>query len=622
VGNYLHVHYFVSGNTKWDFRDWIGGVRYVVARQGGDVHMTRRELLKYCTVAGGAILVSTKGPLPRVFADTPQSPPTTPFMDPLPVPASPLAVPAFALDADAAADVDRTQGATNYTYYNISVVDRSVHFHKQLPATPIWGYVDGNPKAIPGDFAPGPTFRGTAGSGIAVRYTNLLKVDETGFGLPQLTTHLHGAHLPSRSDGFPAQAKGTFDPVFYPGTKLGVAHHYDYTYPFLDPGFKSTPQADITERPSLLWYHDHILDFTGPNVYRGLSGLFPVFDNLDTGDETTGLRLPSGDCDIPMVIQDRMFAQDGSLVFDPLNHDGFLGDKFAVNGKIQPYVEITSRRYRLRFLNGSNARFYQLFLTDASGKSIPFTIIASEGGLLSRPVQSSEVGNSLLMSPALRFEIVVDFSGFKKGDKLYLENRLSQDDGRGPNGTFEQPELLSTGVRLVEFRVMGPPPPDTSDNSMSLDTLQLRPFNKISDDEVRQVKTIRQFEFDRSHGSWTINGQLVDLNQVMAASRLNDPEIWQLKNGSGGWWHPIHIHSEFSRVLSRNGQRPSPYILERDGIARKDTVILGPNSEVAIYIKFRDYAGPWVFHCHNIEHEDMAMMARFDVVTQPGDIFI
>jgi FtsP/CotA-like multicopper oxidase with cupredoxin domain len=577
--------------------------------------MTRRELLKYCTMASGAVLVSSKGPLTRAFASAPQSPRTTPFLDALPVPAPPIAVPAFILDAEAAADVARTGGAANYTYYNMSVVDRLVHFHQQLPATPIWGYVDGNPNARPGDFAPGPTFVGRVGSGIAVRYTNSLKSIESGFGIPQITVHTHGAHLPSRSDGFPDKivANGkTFDPVIQP-----EGGHYDYTLPMQDPGFLSDV-ADATDRPSLLWYHDHILDFTGPNVYRGLAGLFPVFDELDTGDETTGRGLPSGQFDIPMVLQDKMFAADGSLVFDPFNHDGFLGDKFVVNGKIQPYVEVSPRRYRLRFLNGSNARFYQLFVTDDAAKAVPFTIIATEGGLLDHPVPSSQTGDSLLISPAERFEIIVDFTNCP-GKYFYIENRLAQDDGRGPNGTFEQPELLSTGVRLVQFRVVKPQVPD---NSTPVERLKLRPFNAITDDELRAVKTIRQFEFDRSHGSWTINNQLVDLNQVMAASRLNEPEIWQLKNSAGGWWHPIHIHSEFCRVLSRNGQRPSPYILERDGVARKDTVILGPNSEVSIYFKFRDFAGPFVFHCHNIEHEDMAMMARFDVVPGPGDKFV
>jgi len=582
--------------------------------------VTRREIFKYGSVAGGAILASTRGALPRLFADTPKSPATAPFRDPLPVPPEPMAVPAFTLDKGAQDDIDRLEragvpaGTVIANYYKIAAEKRSVYFHKdfedRLLKTSIWGYKDEN---VPNwDFALGPTFKARINSGNAVRLTNNLDPFDPGFGIPQLTLHVHGGHTPYRSDGFAGSLPlggGTFDPVVKPG------YHYDYTYPMRDPGFLSDPSGgDFTERPSSLWYHDHVLDFTGPNVYRGLAGFFRVFDELDAADESQGLRLPYGDhgqFDVPIVIQDKTFAADASVVFDPFNHDGILGDKFLVNGKIQPYLDVQGHRYRLRFLDGSNARFYQLFLTNAAGRHFPMTAIATEGGLLDHAVSV----DSLLVSPALRFEVIVDFSLFKEGEKLYLENRLVQDDGRGPKGTFEQPETVPSGVRLIEFRVGAKIQDDSRDIQPGT---PLRPFAAITSQELSRVTTFREFEFTRSHGSWTVNGQLLDLNVAMARPAINGPEIWRLKNSSGGWWHPIHIHSEYCRVLGRNGKRPSPFVLEQDGIAKKDTVVLGPGSEVDIYFKFRDYTGPFVLHCHNVEHEDMRMMARFDVVPSPG----
>ncbi|MBA2490757.1 MAG: multicopper oxidase domain-containing protein [Gammaproteobacteria bacterium] len=122
----------------------------------------------------------------------------------------------------------------------------------------------------------------------------------------------------------------------------------------------------------------------------------------------------------------------------------------------------------------------------------------------------------------------------------------------------------------------------------------------------------REFIFDGRRGGWAINGKFVDINKPIASPAINTPEVWRLVNKSGGWWHPVHVHLEFMRVLTRNGKQPP--LEERDGQSRMDTVMLGPNDEVEVYFKFRDFPGPFVFHCHNIEHEDMFMMARFDVV--------
>lgn len=577
----------------------------------------------------------------------------TPFLDRLPLPPAPRAVdwqpnqlPWPDLDPEALSHVNPSQEEGKVTFYRIVAEVRQVKFHSQLPATEVWGYRDGHPALaqVPWTYALGPTFRQPLAnhsdcSGMIVRHVNQLPTMQAhrGFGEPRCSVHLHGGHQPARFDGYPTNTtlpdgspfKVTFD----------SGEHFDYAYPLVDPGyFTDGKHGSHTERASTMWYHDHIIDFTAQNVYRGLVGFFLVHDNpiidarnpnrdalvehtRDTHDETNAagapnaLRLPSGAFDIPLVFQERTFGLNGELIYDVFNTDGFLGDQYLVNGMVQPYLPVKRRKYRLRFLNGSNARFYQLFLTDKSGRSYPLQQIATEGGLLSRPVTRP----SVMLAMAERIEVVVDFSQFPHPQfpELYLENRLLQKDGRGPEGSVERPELTAQGTRLLKF-ILEEVVPDPSRVPN-----ELRPFPPISALELSRA-LVRRFEFDRTNGQWTINGKLAgDLSRVVAKPRLGVGEIWRLVNKSGGWWHPVHIHHEFFRVLRRNGRLPFDgtgpgrdvgQCLERDGLAKKDTIVLGPNSEVEVFVKFENYTGPYVFHCHNIEHEDHAMMARFDVV--------
>jgi FtsP/CotA-like multicopper oxidase with cupredoxin domain len=511
----------------------------------------------------------------------------------LPVP--PVARPVAAFRADCT--LPTQSDASRLRFYRVLTEQRAVRLHPDLPPTVVWGYRDANTPRGQHPFVAGPTFVGRALEPLVVRHENTLPANHVGFGEPTTTVHLHGGHHEARSDGFPEDIPG-FPVVIRPGER------FDYCYPLLDPGF-STNEADPTDRPSTMWYHDHLLDFTGPNVYRGLAGFFLYFDGLDTGSERTGLRLPSGAFDVPILLQDKRLDKNAQLVYDGLiDHDGFLGDKFLVNGAIQPFLEVQRRKYRLRLLNGANARFFGVSVTDRDGRPQPYDLIATEGGLLSAPARGQTFS---LLSPAQREEIVVDFSRFREGTRLYLVNRLDQPDGRGPAGTFENPELLATGTRLLEFRVVGP---SIQDPSTVPDVL--RPFQAISRAEIERARR-RSFEFERSHGSWVINGEAVDLERPIATPRRNEPEVWRLKNGGGGWWHPIHIHLEFMHVLQRDGARATR-VEERDGTAKRDIITLGPGSEVGVFLKFRDFPGPFVFHCHALEHEDFFMMARFDVV--------
>jgi FtsP/CotA-like multicopper oxidase with cupredoxin domain len=262
-------------------------------------------------------------------------------------------------------------------------------------------------------------------------------------------------------------------------------------------------------------------------------------------------------------------------------------------------------------LNGSNARFYQLYLTDGNGTSFPMTQIGRDSSLLAFPI---EIGSAFLAN-ANRIEVIVDFADprFDNVSTLYFENRLKQEDGRGPEGKFGEPELLSRGVPLLQLRLQ-----ERVDDPSRVPAT-LRPFDAVSQAEIASAKR-RRFEYERGNGLWVINDRIVNIDQPMVSPAANGAEIWQLINKSGGWWHPIHTHLEFGRVLKRNGSRPP--LAERDGVAKTDTVVLGPNSEVEVFFRFRDYCGPFVNHCHNIEHEDHAMMFRFDVVGHtPNECF-
>jgi FtsP/CotA-like multicopper oxidase with cupredoxin domain len=331
-----------------------------------------------------------------------------------------------------------------------------------------------------------------------------------------------------------------------------------------------------------MWYHDHVLDYTAQNVMRGLAGMFLCFDELDTGDETTGLRLPSGAHDIPLVLQDRRLDAQGQLWYDPLDHNGFLGDLFLVNGAVQPFCNVRARKYRFRLLNGCNARFLGAELRTESGQPVAFDVIANEGGLLSQTLRGQTF---LYLSPAKRFDIVVDFSRFAPGTVLYLESRIDHPDGRGPKGTFDRPRFKPNPDRYLKF-VVGQPAPDASQVP---DTL--RPFEPIPAAEI-STATRRELRFGRSNGVWVINGESVDLEHPLFTARRGQAEVWTLRNSSGGWWHPIHVHLEFMRVLRRNGRVPGP--LERDGNARCDTVILGPIDAVRTPTVIKDFFGKTV----------------------------
>jgi FtsP/CotA-like multicopper oxidase with cupredoxin domain len=316
--------------------------------------------------------------------------------------------------------------------------------------------------------------------------------------------------------------------------------------------------------------------------------------------------------DIPLMLTDKLFDPSTGLVFfDLFNTDGILGDKFLVNGKIQPFLTVKPRRYRFRILDSGPSRFYQLFLTDnAANTAIPFWQIANDGNLLPEPIKV----NSIAMGVAERMDVVIDFRPWA-GKTLYLENRLIQNDGRGPDDNIgTQGSLFPPGAGnfILQFRV------DTSavvDDSVDFETTPNVQFYTLPAREAPRVS--RTFRFERGGGQWQINGQFFpdDENTVNFRVKQNSAEQWSFQNNSGGWMHPIHIHFEEFQTLTRNGKVIGPGNVE---FARKDVIRLQHGELNTLFIRFRDFEGRYVMHCHNIVHEDHAMMLHFDI-DQTGD---
>ena len=547
--------------------------------------LSRRDLMKMGLVTSAGYLVAKRGLSARASDGQPHSPPTRPFIEPLPI--MPVKQPVGMLDPaptiapNTAAGEGRTrnhQALARFPprkLYEVHQRAALVSMSPDLPLQTIWGY-DG--------MVPGPTYIARYGDPILVRNFNELPVNNDGFGLNEVSTHQHNGHTPSESDGFPCDF-------------FRAGQFYDQHYPNALAGFASThpPNGDPNEALGTLWYHDHRVDFTSQNVYKGLSGFYLLFDNLDTGDETTGFRLPSGEFDVPLVVADKVFDEDGHLFFDLFNLDGILGDRFLVNGKIQPFFEVHPRRYRFRLLDGGPSRFYQFFLTDANAPNttIPFWQISNDGNLLPKPVQVT----SVRLGVAERADIIIDFSQLA-GRSIFLENRLEQVDGRGPTGRIL---AAGQGNSVMRFDVVLPPVPDQSADPATI--AQLRTLPPLAPADVT-----RTFRFDRSNGQWTINNRFFDCNDVRFRVRQNTGEHWRLQNNSGGWQHPIHVHFEEFQIVSRNGRPPSA--AER---SRKDVVRLQFNEEIVVASRFRDFVGRYPTHCHNTVHEDHAMMLRWDI---------
>ncbi|HEX8180714.1 MAG TPA: multicopper oxidase domain-containing protein [Pyrinomonadaceae bacterium] len=567
---------------------------------------TRRDLLKMGLLTSAGMLIPKVGlsarPLTSAgFIDnTPQSPPTTPFVEDMPrmqiLPPVASLTPAPTPFPNTAAGEGRTvphQAFAEFPpqkYYEMIQRPGQVSMHPQLPIQTIWGF---------NGITPGPMIVANYNEPILVRQRNQLPlVGNNGFGFGSVSTHLHNGHTPPESDGFPCF-------FFTPG------QFYDYHYPIVYAGVKSTHPGtgDIREAMHTLWYHDHRIEHTAENTYKGLAGTFVQFNQFDTGNETTGFRLPSfPDYDIYMMFNDKVFDnQTGQLAFDQFNLDGILGDKFLVNGKVQPVLHVSPRRYRFRWLDTGPSRFYQFFILDPTNNSnLPFWQLTTDGNFMERPVKV----NSCRIAVAQRQDVVVDFTG-KQGKTYYIENRLEQQDGRGPTGNVL---AAGQGTKILKIVVDGPVVADTSVNfDTAIPALPPgQPYFYQFPDTNQPIAVTRTFRFERNNGQWAINGKFAgDCNDIRFAVKRNNAEKWIIQNNSGGWQHPIHIHFEEFQTLSVNGQPPSA--VEPIVRGRQDVFRLEHNQQAELYFRFRDFVGKLPMHCHNVVHEDHAMMLLWQI---------
>jgi FtsP/CotA-like multicopper oxidase with cupredoxin domain len=378
---------------------------------------------------------------------------------------------------------------------------------------------------------------------------------------------------------------------------------------------------------------------------------FPSGKALDWGNR---------DYDVNLMVADKAWDKNGQLFFNIMDMDGFLGDRVTVNWQWKPYLDVRARRYRFRILNGSVARYYKIALVNAQGQRVPFHMIANDGNIMEHavpfPHYDPDPIKQYLDLPsqgiAERYDIVVDFKNFRDGDKLYFVNLLEHADGRGPKQEIPLADVLSGKYRadgingdpgvgkFLEFRVRscvqrGRPVacPDFSMNPADYEEgrLKMIPLPTFTAAELDSPNTIhRKFEFGRSSGTdadpWTIKtdglgggGLTMDPHRISAAPVEGTAEIWHLRNATdgGGWSHPVHIHFEEGQILKRGGVAPPIW----EKWARKDVYRLGPlpdeTGSVDVAIRFREFAGTYMEHCHNTQHEDKAMLMRWDI-QNPG----
>jgi FtsP/CotA-like multicopper oxidase with cupredoxin domain len=309
------------------------------------------------------------------------------------------------------------------------------------------------------------------------------------------------------------------------------------------------------------FYHDHRMDVTGRNVWFGLAGLYIIDDPADPA------TLPSGDFDVPLAIADRQFDENNQIpyVFDP---NGVSGDKVLVNGVYQPYFEVGDRKYRFRILNASNSSTYNLVLSTGD----LFIQIGTESGLLPSPVARAE----MRMGPAERLDVVVDFAG-RLGEEIYLTDTL-------------------TGMQLLQFRIA----------QHVVDPSSIPPVLRPLPDIGEPART-RTWNFNRVSGHWTINGLRFDPDRIDARPVLGTTERWIFTNPTSRP-HMAHIHDVYQQCISRDGGPCYPYE------TMKETWYLAPGETIEVKLKFTDHTGPYLLHCHMLEHEDDGMMAQFEVV--------
>jgi spore coat protein A len=492
-----------------------------------------------------------------------------PFVDPLPIPeiAKPLGQ-----------RTDPTNTQHQLAYYRVAMRPIESKVHRDLKPTRFWAY---------GSSVPGPTFEARSGQGILVEWANelpsqhFLPIDHSIHGAeadkPEVRTvvHLHGAKAPAESDGYPEN-------WYVPG-KSAIYH-----YPNL-------------QESALLWYHDHALGINRLNVFAGMLGLYILRDDFEDS-----LNLPKGKYEIPLVLYDRFFDLEGQLNY-PVSGDPkspwtpeVFGDAILANGKLFPYVEVEPGKYRFRVLNGSNARFFHLSLSN--GQKVHQ--IGTDQGLLAAPVELKRV----ILAPAERADLILDFSS-AAGEQIILKN---------------------DSFNVMQFRVAKPSANAAAPAALALPAT-LRPVPKIPESAAVKTRMLSLVEVtDPVQRPVTMLLNNAHWNMPVTENPvLDSTEIWSLINTTDDS-HPIHLHLVRFQILDRRSFDVSAYWTtsqlkffgppvppDPSEAGWKDTVRADPAMVTRIIVRFEGYVGRYVWHCHVLEHEDNEMMRPYDVIAAP-----
>ena len=353
----------------------------------------------------------------------------------------------------------------------------------------------------------------------------------------------------------------------------------------VEPGEGWTPSWEIDQPAATLWYHPHPHGDTEEHLYRGLAGMFILDD-----EEEAQLELPRryGVDDFPVIVQDKRFAEDGSLVEDEREELGILGDTLLVNGTYGPYLDVTTEGVRLRLLNGSTARTYDFGFSDQRN----FALIATDGGLLEQPAELDRIQ----LSPGERAEIVV---AMEPSERVVLR---SYPPDLEPGSDTSRQDGGEDSFDVLELRAAG-----------TLGTSPAVPSELVDISEIDPGEAAETREFELR--SRRINDEEFEMERIDTVVNKDTTEIWEVENGHGQP-HTFHIHDVQFQVLDVDGERPPP---ELSGW--KDTIPLPPGVPVRLIMSFEDYAdseSPYMYHCHIVRHEDQGMMGQL-VVVEPGD---
>ncbi len=402
----------------------------------------------------------------------------------------------------------------------------------------------------------GNTIKATRGETVSVQVQNNLG-EETNI-------HWHGLIVPEDMDGHPKDL-------------IAAGSSFTYALP-------------INQRAGTYWYHPHPHEATARQVFMGLAGMFIVTDS-----EEAALNLPTGDFEIPLIIQDKRFS-GSSLDYSPSQDEimtGYLGEQIIVNGTYAPYASVAKGWHRLRLLNGSTARVYNLALSNG----MPFHVIGADGGLLAAP----ESVNSLMLAPGERADVLIDFSGLALGQSVYLlSKKFSQYNVQGR----QQYNIMKFVVEQATAPAFTLP--------TNLSTINIIP--------TASAVTTRTFDIAALVGSMggnggmgrhSIGGKTFEMDRIDETVQANTTEIWEFDNRMGDEIHPMHIHGVQFQILERTGGRGNLIATEKGW---KDTVLLMPGEKVRVIMTFPTYTGVFVFHCHNLEHEDDGMMLNFEII--------